>query len=206
MDYSSKVVLKPWGDEYLLFENKKLGVWILNIGKGQKTSLHCHPNKKTGLALLEGRAIVSFLREPKLLMAGDKLSIHPTVFHSTEAISDVMLLEVESPNLKTDLVRIKDKYGRENLPYETSYRDRDLTSEPLITPSNPQCRLANCDLILEEFGNANLSIITEGGFEIDGKLIAGPGDLLTSETISLFHKEGSMIEGSKGISIYYDMV
>jgi len=207
MDYSTKVVLKPWGNEFLLFENDRLGVWILNITKGQKTSLHCHPNKKTGLVLLDGRAIVSFLREPKLMMAGDKLSIHPTVFHSTEAISDIVLLEVESPNMKTDLVRLKDEYGRENMPYETSYKERDFTVEPLVTSTSPKCQLVNCKLVLEDFTReADICIIVEGGFEIDEKLVAAPGDLLTEETMELFYKEGVMIEGSKGISIYYDMV
>ena len=210
MDYSDKVVMKPWGNEYLLFETDRLGIWILNIDKGQKTSLHCHPKKKTGLVLLSGRAIVSFLREPKLLMAGDKLSIHPTVFHSTEAISDIVLLEVESPNLKTDLVRLKDNYGREDLPYESEYRERDYTLEPLLSYNNRRCTLKNCDMELKKGLTSQASdicIIVKGGFKIDGKLVAGPGDLLTKETMELFCKEAVLMQGSEGIHIsFHDMV
>ena len=47
-------VTKPWGYEYLAYENDNVGVWILHIKEGESTSMHCHPNKDTGLIVLEG--------------------------------------------------------------------------------------------------------------------------------------------------------
>ena len=47
IDYSKLVVRKPWGYEYLTFQSKKVAVWILCLKKGQQTSMHVHPKKKT---------------------------------------------------------------------------------------------------------------------------------------------------------------
>ena len=45
--YDNKVVLKPWGYEYVVFRNKNnLSVTLLNINYNKSTSLHCHPKKK----------------------------------------------------------------------------------------------------------------------------------------------------------------
>ena len=45
MSYRDKVVKKPWGHEYLIYENDDLGIWFLHIEKGQQTSTHCHPKR-----------------------------------------------------------------------------------------------------------------------------------------------------------------
>ena len=54
-DYSKVVVRKPWGYEYLVFENASVAVWILYLKAGVSTSFHCHLEKKTVLAVLGGR-------------------------------------------------------------------------------------------------------------------------------------------------------
>ena len=47
--YSKTVVNKPWGYEYTVYDDlDKIGITFLNIKYNHKTSLHCHPNKKTG--------------------------------------------------------------------------------------------------------------------------------------------------------------
>ena len=49
--YDDKVVMKPWGYEYVVFRNKNnLSVTLLNINYGKSTSLHCHPKKKVALS------------------------------------------------------------------------------------------------------------------------------------------------------------
>jgi mannose-6-phosphate isomerase-like protein (cupin superfamily) len=119
-DIKDCVVPKPWGYEYLFFENQKLGIWFLNINGKQKTSLHCHPNKKTGLIVLNGKANLSFLTGHRLLSSLNKTMIFKGVFHSTKALSKngVQLLEVECPKNKKDLIRIDDSYGRQDKGYE----------------------------------------------------------------------------------------
>ena len=69
----------------------------------------------------------------KILKAPDKLMIRPGLFHSTKAISkkDSIVLEIETPINKNDLVRYKDNYGRENKPYE-SKKMKKLQNEIIL--------------------------------------------------------------------------
>ena len=71
MNYSDVVVKKPWGKEYLIYENEDLGIWFLHIEEGQSTSMHCHPKKNTGLIVMDGFAEVSFLKN-KIPLKGVK--------------------------------------------------------------------------------------------------------------------------------------
>jgi len=120
LDYKNIVVNKPWGYEYLLFENKYVAIWVLCLKKNGATSMHCHPNKKTSLLVLSGLVISSTLDTEFKLAPNDGLIIDSGVFHSTKSISDedTFLIEVETPPDKNDLVRLKDQYGRENKCYE----------------------------------------------------------------------------------------
>ena len=119
-DYGGKVVIKPWGHEFLIFENDEVAVWFLSIKKDHATSMHCHPSKKTSLALLAGRALCNTFRRRNFLTAGDALIIDAAVFHSTKALSldGIALIEIETPPAKLDLVRLHDHYGREHCGYE----------------------------------------------------------------------------------------
>ena len=74
-EYKNVVVNKPWGYEYLAYENEHVGLWFLHIEKDQQTSLHCHPRKDTGLVVLEGAVNVSFLNDINRLSAGRKIMI-----------------------------------------------------------------------------------------------------------------------------------
>lgn len=115
MDFSGLVVNKPWGYEYLMFQNKDISIWMLYIKKGFSTSVHCHPNKKTSLLLVLGNAICSTLNEKFNLKEHDGLIFDKGVFHTTEAVSEngIFVMEVETPVDKTDLFRLTDKYKRE---------------------------------------------------------------------------------------------
>ena len=56
-DYSNVIVKKPWGYEYLVFENENVAIWMLHLVRKRKTSMHCHLLKKTALILIEGKAL-----------------------------------------------------------------------------------------------------------------------------------------------------
>lgn len=127
-DYSNVIVKKPWGYEYLVFKNDWVAIWLLHIVRKRKTSMHSHPNKTTGLILLSGNATFYHLNGKIELDAMDGVIIEKMAFHSTEAFSSlpiqpasengIWVMEIESPPLKTDLVRMKDEYGREGATYE----------------------------------------------------------------------------------------
>lgn len=119
-NYKDRVVMKPWGHEFLIFENAHVAIWFLHIGKGHSTSMHCHPRKKTSLVLLSGRALCNTFHHRNYLDHVDGLVIDPGVFHSTKALSSdgIDVIEIETPPHKTDLVRLDDAYGRERDGYE----------------------------------------------------------------------------------------
>ena len=120
-DYSKVVVKKPWGYEYLIYQNNYVAVWILYIQSGYQTSMHCHPNKKTSLVVLSGEARCSNLTGEMKLTPGGGLLIDKGVFHCTQSLSDdgIIVMEIETPINKRDLVRLKDNYGRVGKGYET---------------------------------------------------------------------------------------
>lgn len=118
-DYSRVIIKKPWGEEYQVFKNDYTAVWILNINKGFRTSMHCHPNKKTTLSVLSGTVKCPTLSSEEVLSRGQGYLIDKGVFHATEALSDnVVVLETETPTNKKDLIRFHDHYGRKGQGYE----------------------------------------------------------------------------------------
>ena len=122
--YDDKVVYKPWGHEHIIYKNRKdLSVTLLKINYNKKTSLHCHPNKKTGFIVIAGRALIQlglWKTTAKYYRAPSKLMIRTGLFHSIKSVSKngLYALEFETPFNKKDLVRFKDDYGRQSKPYE----------------------------------------------------------------------------------------
>jgi len=118
--YENKVVVKPWGYEFLVFENVHVAVWRLRVEKGHATSMHCHPNKKTALVVLSGQALCNTFFNRNYLSGVDGVTIEAGVFHSTQAVSPngCDIIEVETPPNKLDLVRLEDQYGRSGKGYE----------------------------------------------------------------------------------------
>jgi mannose-6-phosphate isomerase-like protein (cupin superfamily) len=118
--YENRVVVKPWGYEFLAFQNEHVAVWRLRIEKGQATSMHCHPTKKTALIVLSGQALCNTFFNRNYLSGVDGVTIEAGVFHSTQSISPngCDIIEIETPPNKLDLVRLEDQYGRSGKGYE----------------------------------------------------------------------------------------
>jgi quercetin dioxygenase-like cupin family protein len=116
----SGIVNKPWGREYCAYRNERVAVWVLEIAKGEQTSLHAHPLKSTAFVVLRGTIEKHLLRGPPItLRPMDKINIFRGRFHRQRALTDgVVLLEIEAPDDKRDIVRLEDDYGRAGLPIE----------------------------------------------------------------------------------------
>lgn len=108
MRFDGKMVKKPWGCEYLAFEDKNVAIWYLHLRKGERTSQHYHEKKDTMLVTLKG--MVSRVPEVELIRRGQA--------HATLAMTDAWVMEIETPPDKLDLVRVGDDYGRTGKPYE----------------------------------------------------------------------------------------
>lgn len=205
VDYQNVLVKKPWGCEYRMYDNGLVSVWHLFIRHGERTSMHCHPTKKTGIILLSGEAVVSFLNDSRTIRSLAKLMIREGLFHSTAAVSPegVVVLETETPSDKADLVRLEDEYGRQEKPYEGSEAVIPL-GEDCIRLSAPReedvqrTRLGDCTLSMEKVREAagllerppgEVIVVLEGGlFSRTGDPVLSIGDVVSSETVSRLAK------------------
>lgn len=196
MRYESTIVKKPWGYEYLAYENEHVALWFLYIKHTHSTSLHCHPKKTTGLTLLSGGAEVSFFNNTNKLSPGGKVMIRKGLFHSTKATDEkgAYVFEIETPVDKQDLVRFRDSYGREGKPYEDSTHEVPKVEDCLwISDENKDYDFADCILSvknitsvseLKEINTKYNVMFLNGGLQADyGQNVAGPGDIVSSNVI-----------------------
>jgi mannose-6-phosphate isomerase len=113
-----RTVPKPWGHETIWAHTDRYVGKILHIKAGQALSVQYHERKDETVYLLRGEMIYwvqpegeSELRDMKL-QVGQAFRITPGTVHYMEAITDCDVLEASTPELD-DVVRIKDRYGRE---------------------------------------------------------------------------------------------
>jgi mannose-6-phosphate isomerase-like protein (cupin superfamily) len=190
--YDKKIVKKPWGYEYVCFRNKKkISLTFLNINYKKKTSLHCHPKKKTGFILLEGKAKIQlglWESTSKIYKPPSKLMIRTGLFHSIQSLSKSGLkaIEFETPVLKNDLVRYQDSYGRRTKPYEGRGFLKSLKKNDIIfkKPSieNPQNF---------RFGRVTLSLQVHKNFK----------KILKNKISTIFGVLGGQVVDKKGRNI-----
>lgn len=201
-DYKKKIVSKPWGYEYLMFENKHVAVWILYLKTGDSTSMHCHPKKKSSLIVLFGQVMTSSLSAQFKLKSLEAAMIDKGAFHASEArsLDGALIMEVESPPDKSDLVRLKDKYGREQKGYENfahisteldkyQYLDfhEDIEKNKFLHKNlkdrniRIQRNKTLQDLMeyLEKSGEAVICFLDNALNHADGSVVCGIGDIIT---------------------------
>ena len=140
--YLNKTVKKPWGYEYIIYnDSSKIAVTFVHIKYGHKTSLHCHPSKKTAFIVLEGKALVQigiYKENKKIYNSLSRLVLRPGLFHSLESVSKKGLyaLEFETPYDRNDLLRFKDKYGRKSKNYEGSQHTKKILNNSFLKFKN----------------------------------------------------------------------
>ena len=111
-------VPKPWGHETIWAQTDKYVGKILHIQAGQALSVQYHERKDETVYLLVGEMKYwvqlpgdTELRDQRLT-AGQSFRITPGTIHYMEAVTDCDVLEASTPELD-DVVRLKDRYGRE---------------------------------------------------------------------------------------------
>jgi mannose-6-phosphate isomerase len=111
-------VPKPWGHETIWAHTDRYVGKILHITAGQALSVQYHERKDETVFLLQGEMKywvqlpgVAELQDQRLT-TGQSFRITPGTIHYMEAITDCDVLEASTPELD-DVVRIKDRYGRE---------------------------------------------------------------------------------------------
>lgn len=113
-------VPKPWGHETIWANTPGYVGKILHIRAGGALSVQYHERKDETIYLLSGELVYRVqegegsgdaLRDVKLKQ-GESFRIMPGTIHQMEALTDCDVLEVSTNHLD-DVVRLKDRYGRE---------------------------------------------------------------------------------------------
>ena len=157
INYLNKLFKKPWGYEYLSYQNEKIGIWILHIYENLKTSLHCHFKKDTILLVLSGTLRIDLYNTYKILNECEMLYIPANTFHGIMSyVKEGVILEIEiySENInysdKEDLLRLKDVYNRDKNSYIGSVEEINLQDNNSVN-----FHINN----KYKFGNTNIEII-----------------------------------------------
>jgi mannose-6-phosphate isomerase len=115
---TAKLVRKHWGDErWLVGEGGAFGFKVITVRAGKRTSLQYHRVKEEANLVLCGdgvlhvadRAGAKLRRYP--LVPGQIAHIRAKTVHRVEAVTDLVLVEVSTPELD-DVVRLEDDLGR----------------------------------------------------------------------------------------------
>jgi mannose-6-phosphate isomerase len=114
----AKVVRKHWGEErWLVDVGSPFGFKIIIIRSGKRTSLQYHNRKEEANLVLYGKGLLQQAENDsaplivRTLMPGQIAHIRPGVIHRVEALSDLVMVEVSSPELD-DVIRLQDDMGR----------------------------------------------------------------------------------------------
>lgn len=206
---------KPWGHELLAFQNEDIAIWHLFIDPWQETSLHSHPNKKTGLIVLEGAAEVSFMSGREKLFANEKVMIRQGVFHKTKNMTNhqLELFEIETPVNKDDIVRLKDKYGRSVRFFKEAEKEVSIVYQ-WDRPDRRKYfskQIGSCFVKLDQFFKTSRDdyaivdqsnyLFVAGGIKANDRFVCAPGDILSGSTLSLLVKEFGLLENSEAVRI-----
>lgn len=114
-----RTVPKPWGHETIWACTDQYVGKILHIKAGHALSIQYHNTKDETVHLLSGEIIYRVQKGPGQndledvrLRAGESFRVTPHTVHQMEAVTDCDVLEASTAHLD-DVVRLKDRYGRE---------------------------------------------------------------------------------------------
>jgi mannose-6-phosphate isomerase len=112
-----KRVEKPWGYElHWALTDRYVGK-VIHINAGHALSLQYHNRKDETIFLWSGKLLFEIQEGERLVKhevaPGARFHVTPGTVHRMTAIEDCDVFEVSTPELD-DVVRLEDRYGREN--------------------------------------------------------------------------------------------
>lgn len=115
---AAEIVHKHWGDErWLVPEGCAFGFKVITVRSGMRTSLHYHRVKEEANLVLCGEGALYLADDAGgalkqgLLVPGHIAHIRARTVHRVEATTDLVLVEVSTPELD-DIVRLEDDLRR----------------------------------------------------------------------------------------------
>lgn len=205
VNYANKINDKPWGKEYIAFQNEKIGIWILQINKDQETSLHCHFKKDTVLIPLVNSFKINLFDSFRILTTFESLYVPRKTFHGLHSYANdsiIMEIEVYTDQVdytdKNDLLRIKDIYGRDKTNYESSVTERiPYEKETMDFHSVGSYNIGDTQVSVMKIKDFdNIKTIYDRIILLEGSLFSN-GNIITS---------GSLIEIERDLSILSEYI
>ena len=206
-NYENSYVIKPWGSEYVIYQDKeKIGLTLLKIKPNKETSLHCHSEKKTGFIILNSKAKVQIGIYKKNTFdygPNSRLVFRPGLFHKLKNPSkkkNLYILELETPYKKIDVIRFQDKYGRKAKPYEGINSLKKINRNQLIFKkpkknSKAMYNLQNIKITLKYINNSkqienykknSTTAILDGSItNTKNQKIISYGEIIKTETLKI---------------------
>lgn len=110
-------VEKPWGYEIHWAKTERYVGKLIHVNKGHALSLQYHNVKDETIYLAAGKLLFEIEENGELkkreMNPGEAVHITPKTVHRMTAIEDADIYEVSTPELN-DVVRLEDRYGRED--------------------------------------------------------------------------------------------
>ncbi len=110
-------VEKPWGYELHWAKTNRYVGKLIHVNAGHALSLQYHNLKDETIYLHSGRLLFEIQDGKELvkreMRPGERVHIIPKTIHRMTALEDSDLFEVSTPELD-DVVRLEDRYGRED--------------------------------------------------------------------------------------------
>lgn len=110
---------KPWGYELHWAKTDRYVGKVIHIDAGHALSLQYHNRKDETIFLWSGRIMFEIQEGETLVQRemrpGESVRVTPKTIHRMTAIEDSDVFEVSTPELD-DVVRLEDRYGREQRP------------------------------------------------------------------------------------------
>jgi mannose-6-phosphate isomerase len=110
-------VEKPWGYELHWAKTERYVGKLIHVNAGHALSLQYHNVKDETIYLQSGRMLFEIEEGGRLaqreMKPGERVHVTPKTVHRMTAIEDCDIFEVSTPELH-DVVRLEDRYGRED--------------------------------------------------------------------------------------------
>jgi mannose-6-phosphate isomerase len=111
-----QIIEKPWGREVWIAHTDRYALKIIEFKAGSRSSLQYHNLKHEHIYVDSGVLSVELEQPDGSIVAqefgpGSVIENPPLRKHRVQAVTDVRLLEVSTPELD-DVVRMEDDYGR----------------------------------------------------------------------------------------------
>ena len=110
-------VPKPWGSEQIWALTERYCGKVIRISAGKRLSLQRHERKEESLIVLRGTLRLHLEDDEGIVRVvelgpGESAHVDTHRIHRFEAVTDVELVEVSTPEID-DVERLEDDFGRE---------------------------------------------------------------------------------------------